>query len=87
MMKNMTLKILKIFLILYFVKPSLEKNQTARNGKVFREYFFLAKSINVYRTWVSNHVFGSPKTDSEILPVLTLKSFCSLIIDLIIIIN
>ena len=62
-MKNMTLQILKIFLILYFVKPSIEKNQTARNGKVFREYFFLAKNKNVYRIRVSNYVFGSPKTD------------------------
>ncbi len=43
MMKTMTFNLLKIFLILYFVKPSVEQNKTERNGKVFREYFFLAK--------------------------------------------
>ena len=43
MMKTMTFNVLKIVLILYFVKPSVEQNKTERNGKVFREYFFLAK--------------------------------------------
>ena len=43
MMMNLIFFILKIFLILYFVEPSVGHNKTERNGKVFREYFFLEK--------------------------------------------
>ena len=48
MMKKMDFYLFKIFFILYFVDQSLEKNQTEqRNGKVYREYFFLEKMIRI----------------------------------------
>ena len=47
--EKMDLHLLKIFLVLFFVNLSKEKNQTEqRNGKLFREYFFLAKTDENY---------------------------------------
>ena len=47
MMKKMDFYLFKIFFILYFVDQSIEKNQTEqRNGKVYREYFFLEKILH-----------------------------------------
>ena len=43
--EKMDFHLLKIFLVLCLVDLSKEKNQTEkRNGKQFREYFFLAKT-------------------------------------------
>ena len=48
MMKKMDFYLFKIFFILYLVDQSIEKNQTEqRNGKVYREYFFLEKMITI----------------------------------------
>ena len=60
MMKKMDFNLFKIFFIFYFVDQSIAKNQTEqRNGKVYREYFFLEKMITMQ--WSQGPACPPPK--------------------------
>jgi len=66
MMKNIIFNLLQIFLILYFVKPSVEKNQTqTRNGKVFSLFSVVQFPNQVCATTSGTYSNGTCITSSE----------------------
>jgi len=61
----MTFNLLKIFLILYFVKPSVEQNKTERNGKVFSLFSVVQFPNQVCSTTSGTYSNGTCITASE----------------------
>merc|ERR1719384_1832786 len=61
----MTYILLKIFLILYSVKPSVEQNKTERNGKVFSLFSVVQFPNQVCSTTSGTYSNGTCITSSE----------------------
>lgn len=65
MMMNLIFFILKIFLILYFVEPSVGQNKTERNGKVFSLFSVVQFPNQVCSTTSGTYSNGTCITSSE----------------------